>query len=104
MFDIAVLLLVALVGIGMTIVGIFVNSLEVRVWRLEQRDHGMKAKTYPILARAVEDGMQEGITRVFRYTETQTIHEAELREQAYQISEAILAEICEWVTFEDDES
>lgn len=56
----------------------------------------MKAKEYLLLARCVEDGIQYGINRAHKHTESPT-REHLVRE----IENAVMNEICTWFNFED---
>ena len=59
-------------------------------------------KVYPLLDRAVEEGILYGIGRVFKYLETDTITEDELRLKADTLSDAVMSELCEIIDFGDE--
>lgn len=55
----------------------------------------MKVKTYSVIERAVEDGVNYGWNRAHKYTDSPT--EDELKQQMMM---AVMHEICEWVEFD----
>lgn len=58
---------------------------------------GMKVRPYPVLARAVEEGVAHGLTRARKHTEMPTVEV--LQEE---IERAVLNEICEVFDFDDE--
>jgi hypothetical protein len=58
----------------------------------------MKANTYKVLVRAVEEGVQWGWNRAHKHTDNPT----DLALQNH-IVEAVLNEVCEWMDFRDQE-
>lgn len=63
----------------------------------------MKIKAYPVVTRAVEEGLAYGITRLFKYQPTDKMTEAELREHADTLVDHVMSAICEVVEFSDDD-
>jgi hypothetical protein len=57
----------------------------------------MKANTYKIISRCIEDGVAYGVQRAFKYSEHPDVEQF-IRE----IDNAITNEICEYFDFEDD--
>lgn len=55
----------------------------------------VRVKTYALLSECVTRGIDRGIARAHKHTETPSAEH--LREQ---IENAVLAEICEWFEFE----
>jgi hypothetical protein len=62
----------------------------------------IKAKDYDVLVRAVEIGVQCGITRMFKHLDADAMTQDEMRECAHKMEDSILDEICEWFTFDSD--
>ena len=58
----------------------------------------MRAKTYKVLARAVEEGIARGWNRAHKPVENPTEEQVKIA-----IEEAVLGEICEVFTFDDEE-
>lgn len=57
----------------------------------------MKAKSYVILQRAVEEGFKRGYARAFKHTDNPT---PELVEES--VITAIMGDICDVFTFDDE--
>jgi hypothetical protein len=57
----------------------------------------MKPNTYAILSRAVEEGVAYGWNRAHKHTPTPTADEA-----TEAITDAVMLEIAEWFTFDDE--
>lgn len=58
---------------------------------------GIRARTYEVLRRAVEDGIEYGWRRAHKHTdapESEAIKE--------QVAQGILNEVCEWFDFDDE--
>ena len=59
----------------------------------------MKPKAYAILARAVEEGVKRGYSRAFKHVENPEQHVIE-----DAVIDAVMGEICDVFTFDEDES
>ena len=59
---------------------------------------GMRVRAYPVLADAVEAGVRYGWRRAYKYISTPS--EDDIREA---ITQAVLNEICEAFSFDDEE-
>lgn len=57
----------------------------------------MKANTYKVLARAVEEGVLVGWNRAHKHTDNPTDDQIK-----FQLIESVLNEICEWMDFDED--
>jgi hypothetical protein len=58
----------------------------------------MKPKTYLILSRCVEEGIERGLLRAYKH------HDSPSTEQLINSSvNAVMIEICEWFDFDDEE-
>lgn len=62
----------------------------------------MKPRDYVVLERALEEGVQLGLKRVFKHREDPLTEDQE-RVLTEQLPEQILDVICEWFTFEGEE-
>lgn len=60
-------------------------------------DTGMRAKTYAMLRTAVEDGITVGYNRAHKHTPT-----PDREDVKGQIELAVMSEICEYFTFDDE--
>ena len=58
---------------------------------------GMKIRAYPVLYRAIEEGVAFGWRRAHKYIDTPDVESI-----AEQIVTAVLNEICEYFNFDDD--
>ncbi len=59
----------------------------------------MKPKLYPVLQMAVEEGVNHGLNRAYKYTDTPT------RDQVVSaVSDCVLNSICEWFDLEQDKA
>jgi hypothetical protein len=58
---------------------------------------GMKIRAYPILSRAVEEGVAYGWRRAHKHVDAPDAKSIE-----EQIVTAVLSEICEYFNFDDD--
>ena len=58
----------------------------------------MKAKEYLLLSKCVEDGIQYGINRAHKHTDTPTREHLER-----EIENAVMNEMCSWFEFEEIE-
>jgi hypothetical protein len=58
---------------------------------------GMKTRAYPILCRAVEEGVAYGLRRAHKYNDAPDVKSIE-----EQVVTAVLNEICEYFSFDDD--
>lgn len=58
----------------------------------------MKANTYKVLARAVEEGVLLGWNRAHKHLDNPDPDTIK-----YHLQEAVLNEICEWMDFNEDE-
>ena len=59
--------------------------------------------TYAIVSRAVEEGVAYGITRLWKYHDSETMTEDEMREKSDAIGQAVLNDLCEVVNFDEPE-
>jgi len=58
----------------------------------------MKPKIYPVLDMAVRDGVNYGLNRAYKYTDTPT------RDQVVSaVTDCVLNSICEWFDLEPDQ-
>lgn len=62
------------------------------------RSQGMRVRVYQVLDRAVEDGVNAGWRRAHKHAER--AGEDAIKEA---IHAAVLAEICDWFAFDDEE-
>ena len=60
----------------------------------------MKAKEWDVFIRAVEEGVAYGITRLFKYHDSEAMTEETLRENADRLTNAVISSVCEWFDFE----
>ncbi len=58
---------------------------------------GMRVKSYPVLVRAVEEGVRYGWNRAYKHTATPTPDHVQ-----DAIAQAVLNEIAEYFTFDED--
>lgn len=58
----------------------------------------MRVKTYEVLGRAVEEGASRGYSRAYKYSDSPS--ETTLLDE---VTSAILAEICEYFDFDDEQ-
>jgi hypothetical protein len=58
---------------------------------------GMRIRAYPVLCRAVEEGVAYGWRRAHKHIDTPDVKSIE-----EQIVTAVLNEICEYFNFDDD--
>ncbi len=63
----------------------------------------MVIKAYPVIERAVEEGIAYGITRVFKHLDSETLSEEGLRLRASELETAVINAICEVADFGDIE-
>jgi len=63
----------------------------------------LRMNTYAIVARAVEEGTTYGITRLWKYHDSETMTEDEMREKSDTIVQAVLNDLCEVVKFDESE-
>lgn len=56
----------------------------------------MKANDYRIMVRCVEDGIERGVARARKHDDDPPMHTI-----TNAIYESIMAEICEWFSFEE---
>ena len=62
----------------------------------------MRIRAYPIVARAVEEGVSYGVTRLWKYHDSDTMTEAQMREWQDRISDAVLSSLCEVIEFDPE--
>jgi hypothetical protein len=58
----------------------------------------MTAKAYPVLARAVEEGVRYGYRRAHKHVE-----KPDETQMCDAIEQAVLDAVCEWFSFEESE-
>lgn len=61
----------------------------------------MKVKEYPVIERAVTEGVLLGIRRFYKHRDV-VPEDIEQMALAEKVAEHVMAEICEWVTLEGD--
>lgn len=57
----------------------------------------MKAKEFELISKCIEDGVEYGISRAYKYNESPS-----RKDLSEEIQRALLNEICEWWHFEDE--
>lgn len=62
----------------------------------------MKVKEYPVIERAVLEGVQLGLRRYYKHRDD-IPDEVDFLAMADKVAEHVMAEICEWVTLEGDD-
>lgn len=62
----------------------------------------MKIRAYPIIQRAVEEGILYGIRRLFKYNDA-PYDETRLRDSADVLEDAIMDKLSEVIDFSDEE-
>ena len=67
------------------------------LWDIHEETKTMKAKTYVILERAVEEGFRRGYRRAFKHVDSPS--EDSIEES---VVSAIMGDVCEVFTFDDD--
>ena len=60
----------------------------------------LRVKAYPVVARAVEEGVLYGIHRLWKYYDGEEMPEAHMRERAEAVINAVMDELCEVIEFD----
>ena len=61
---------------------------------------GMRVRAYPVVQRAVEEGVGYGIRRLWKHYDGDAMPEAYMRERAEAIADAVLDALCEIIEFD----
>jgi len=62
----------------------------------------MRFKAYNLVSRAVEGGLAYGITRLWKYHESDTMTEAQMRERQEALHDAVMGDLCEVIDFDTE--
>ena len=62
----------------------------------------MRFKAYDLVSRAVEGGLAYGITRLWKYHESDTMTEAQMRERQEALHDAVMGDLCEVIDFDPE--
>ena len=63
---------------------------------------GVRVRAYPVMARAVEEGVSYGIRRLWKYHDSDTMTEDYMRERAETIADAVMSAMCEVIDFDTE--
>ena len=61
----------------------------------------VRVDVYGVIARAVEEGLRYGITRLFKHHDG-PMSEDEVREQIHHLYDAVMNDLCEVLRFDDE--
>ena len=62
----------------------------------------MRFKAYDLVSRAVEEGIGYGIGRLWKYYESDTMTEAQMRERQDALRDAVMGDLCEVIDFDPE--